>query len=522
MDPKGDMIKAFESVSSEAKTSRSAGDSDEEKTKSSHSVSENQAKSPPHKLPSIPKRSKYFQKAHNTRESSRLAKKVPQKNSILKIPVIKEDDGLVGEKTASQKEESSLAESESQKSSIESQAVHKSNPSSKKKSSVSIRSLPFKKKQPPQKSPPITYCGKQVDESDIIGKTTFSSEEATEEVSTREATDEENTLTEVEDSELEAPKEVPISKSSTQKATMSSPVKQEYIQQTINQPNVGGTFFRPMGSKLANIPDYNSLSLVEQAHHRASFITRFNTLRRSWPDANIPFVDQNKSLEEIHAEYDTYINDIYVTKCVNKYKFWMVILWVGIEVVGRRMDLPMENYALTEYESMSDYDRLLIELGELNNQNVQLTVNGTAASNWPIEVQLVYNALYHAAGFLLLKFLTNYLPEGLGNTIIAEVKNIMGHNPAPKGPVQPVYLQQNGIPIQQSDQHGVPFMSQPIPEPNATPGGGLMDAINVPRLIATMAPNVLSGGKTDNASSQKPITEPKNTDPSRFQPMYAE
>jgi hypothetical protein len=544
MDPNEEMIKAFESGSDEAKTSRSAGDSDEEKSKSSHSISEKHSLKSPHKLPSIPKRSKYFQKSHNTRENAKLIanKKPQQKNSVLKIPVIKEDDGLVSTDsnngiTKHQKEESVSVESESQKSNKEifTTTTTKTN---KKKSAVSIRALPFKKKSV-IKSPPIKYCGQPVQESDIIGKTTFSSEEATEEISI-EVTEEEEisvetsvetsvrqsitdneeaTVTELKDKEETEAMKPPRKPSPT---STNPSAKQEYIQQQPQQATAtgGGTFFRPLGSKLPSIPDYDSLSLIEQAHHRASFVTRFNTLRRSWPDANIPFVDMNKSLGEIHVEYDTYINDIHVTRCVNKYKFWMVILWVSVEVFARRMDLDMEGFALAAYESMSDYDRLLIELGEINNQNVQLTVNGTAASNWPIEVQLIYNTLYYAAGFLLLKFLTQYLPEGIGKSIIEEVKNVMGHNPAPKGPAQPVYVQQTGVPLQQTDQHGVPFMPKSVPEPPSA-AGGFMDAVNVPKLIATMGPNMFCGGKKD-VSSQGPPKDTNNSDTSRFQPMYAE
>ena len=115
-----------------------------------------------------------------------------------------------------------------------------------------------------------------------------------------------------------------------------------------------------------NMPNYAAMTPTEKALQRATFRTRYGILRTAWPNYHIPDISDDKSLEEIHVEYDSYVRHIRISQDVDTYKIYLVIVWLVIELAITKTGLNIGGYTISQMRSMGKYERLLIELGETN------------------------------------------------------------------------------------------------------------------------------------------------------------
>ena len=103
----------------------------------------------------------------------------------------------------------------------------------------------------------------------------------------------------------------------------------------------------------ANVPDYSSMSEVEQAQHRANFRNRFGILRESWPSYHIPDYGEDVPLEQIHAQYDIYVRHLHISNDVDQYKVYLVIMWLLIELFCIKIGLNIRGYTLAHIGSIN-------------------------------------------------------------------------------------------------------------------------------------------------------------------------
>jgi len=87
------------------------------------------------------------------------------------------------------------------------------------------------------------------------------------------------------------------------------------------------------------LPNYAGMTNEERAIHRAKFRAKFGILRDSWKNYHIPDFSDEISLEEIHVQYDVYIKHLYINQSVDKYKVYLVIGWLLIELICTKMGL---------------------------------------------------------------------------------------------------------------------------------------------------------------------------------------
>jgi hypothetical protein len=393
----------------------------------------------------------------------------------------------------------------------------------KKKNSAPIRSLPLKRKLSNMKRDitPILYHGEKIDKNTLIPKELNSSEETIQEDITEEKIDrkespkkiEEDRHTEINDKANESKESDQVDEEETYYA---SPLlhKEDIVQPTSEKKKARPTVYRPIG-ETPLVPDYESLTKIEQAHHRASFKSRYGILRSAWPTYHIKDPSPETPLAEIHAEYATYVKHIHITKQVNQYKTYLVVLWLLIEVFCKKIDLvDIEGYTMSQFKAMNDYEKLLIELGEINNKNTIITANGNTDNQWPVEVQICYMALFNAICFIGVKMLSNYLGENVAKDIISSLSSLFANAPPPQNEERTVYVNEDGVPIAQRDSNGIPLGGMPIPKNDSQ---DITSNINIPSLLATLGSSYIR-----STNNTKP-TEPKATDNAkRFQPMYTE
>ena len=151
---------------------------------------------------------------------------------------------------------------------------------------------------------------------------------------------------------------------------------------------------------------YAAMTAEERARARADFRVKMGILRTAYPRFNIPDFSEDTPLEEIHAQYERYVRQIYIDGNVDQYKGYLIILWLIIEVMCvRLLGLDLGGFTTSQMSIMNRYDRLLIELGEKDQ--------GPTASTWPVEARIVILSLFNAFLFLIVKVVGSYLGNGM-------------------------------------------------------------------------------------------------------------
>jgi hypothetical protein len=159
---------------------------------------------------------------------------------------------------------------------------------------------------------------------------------------------------------------------------------------------------------------YGAMTGEEQARIRADFRVKYGILRTAYPRFGIPELGEETPLDEIHAQYERYVRQIYIDGNVDQYKWYLIILWLIIECVCTRwLGLDLMGYTMSQMSVMNRYDRLLIELGEKDS--------GPTASSWPVEARIIVLSLFNAVLFLIVKVVGSYL----GNSMASIAQNFI-------------------------------------------------------------------------------------------------
>ncbi len=249
-----------------------------------------------------------------------------------------------------------------------------------------------------------------------------------------------------------------------------------------------------LSSIRSKIPKYSEMTQEEQNRCRETFRNRFNILRDTWKTLDIPKIKDSMSLEEIHETYEVYIKNIHVGQSTDKYKVYMVIMWLFIEYGCIQIGLNVSGYTMSQMKSMSKYERLLIELGE---KNYKYSPVGDANSDWPVEFNILFMALANAAIFIIIKMLCEKINmgDGIANTIIETMSSYLsGAQPQP------------GNVLFGGNHHDV----SDVPAPNNAMGG-----LDLPSIISGLGNMFLQG------QGSKPVVEPQGKTP-KFKPVYDE
>ena len=174
------------------------------------------------------------------------------------------------------------------------------------------------------------------------------------------------------------------------------------------------------------IPDYNSMPLVEKAQWREEFRIKFGLLRSAFRDFSIPDIDPQEPLEMVHARYERYIRHIHISGAADSYRNYLILMFLIIELLATQiLGLPCNGYTMAQMKSMSRYETLLIQLGE------KWYVPG--GSDWPVEYRIAILALFNALVFMGIKWLAKYVGgEGVAEALINFVVggNVNNDNPS--------------------------------------------------------------------------------------------
>ncbi len=289
------------------------------------------------------------------------------------------------------------------------------------------------------------------------------------------------------------------------------------VLQTGEQSAEDGTQYKVFGIDLGpiNMPKYNEMSLTQQSHYRGWFNIQYEKIRGTYPGYHIP--DLNTApLEELHAQYDMFLRHTHITRDVDKYKIYLVLMWLAIQLVCNKLQLNVGEYTQIQMASMHKYEGLLFELGEANYKAVVTESGGQVKSRWSPEWNIIFVALINCIGLILINMISQYVGNDAARSISDQLMSYLSSDIVPArggGNIAPGQMQEP---------------SQPFPQPEQAAGGGMgfggfdLNSINLPGLLSNL------GGIFVN--QQKPANNPVSSTPmntninnnQRFQPAYDE
>jgi hypothetical protein len=268
------------------------------------------------------------------------------------------------------------------------------------------------------------------------------------------------------------------------------------------------------------VPDYSTMTPEEQAQKREWFRIMFGKLREFWPNYHIPDIPDTYTLEQIHAEYDVYVRNVYISQDVDKYKVYLVIMWLFIELALTKLGLDVTGYTKIQMGSMNKYERLLVELGEINYKTA--STEQIIQNKWAPEWSILYMAIVNVVALILIKLLSQYIGAGMATNIIDTLVSYLSGTPAPN---------YNGNQIANQNQNS--YSTQPMPDLNNNGlGGGLgamLGNMDLPSLLANIGGMFMGNNNQNNNAARPPIinnnappSSSSSAKPRSYRPAYDE
>lgn len=147
--------------------------------------------------------------------------------------------------------------------------------------------------------------------------------------------------------------------------------------------------------------EYAGMSPEEREDaERQEYIWRYRILRRKYKKRkDIPEYNEHSDLETMKRQYNLLVKELYLDDSVSTYRSYliggfMLVEWGSTQMVG----IDMTGFTKYQMKSMTQYERLLIELGEKSYDKF--------GSSWSVEMRLIGFIILQAAVFYLGKIIS--------------------------------------------------------------------------------------------------------------------
>lgn len=188
-------------------------------------------------------------------------------------------------------------------------------------------------------------------------------------------------------------------------------------------PSLAELEARGVYQKQAELRDINrpmNMSEREEDDAKRELLFKFDLLRKSYRDAEIPEFNIHTDYNTMLKTYDSMVRSLSLDNSVDNYKKYLIGMFVLVEIgLGSWFKLDMQGFTQQQIISMGSYEKLLIELGEKS-----YTPTG---SKWPVEVRLLGLVIINAGFFLITKMVMNKS----GPNILNMVNNLGGRSSNP-------------------------------------------------------------------------------------------
>lgn len=131
---------------------------------------------------------------------------------------------------------------------------------------------------------------------------------------------------------------------------------------------------------------------------KRELLFKFKRLKKTYPKVDIPQFDMMSNHEHMLKTYESTMKNLAIDSTVETYKSYLMMGFMGCEVVLGKIGFDMEGYTQQQTLYMTKYEKLLIELGE--KSYVPASV-----SKWPVEIRLIALVLFQTTIFIVSKII---------------------------------------------------------------------------------------------------------------------
>lgn len=158
------------------------------------------------------------------------------------------------------------------------------------------------------------------------------------------------------------------------------------------------------------LADASRLLSPEDESLKRELLFRFDLLRKSYKNQNIPTFTIHSDLKTMEHAYEDVVRRLSLDSSVENYKKYLIGGFMLLEyVMGKWFNLDMKGYTQQQIEGINNYEKLLIEIGERQS--------GPGGDQWSVEVRLIFLVVINTGFFLVGQMIIKKTGANLLGTI---------------------------------------------------------------------------------------------------------